>query len=82
MSTSIIKRQLKGTVVSDKMNKTRVVLVERLESHPKYGQRFKVSRKFSAHDETNSTHLGDKVILQATRPMSRSKRWIIISKLT
>jgi small subunit ribosomal protein S17 len=76
-----IGRKLKGIVVSDKMNKTRVVLVERLKKHPRYLKYYKVSRSFKAHDEKNEYKIGDKVIIQETRPMSKEKKWIIIEKL-
>ncbi|MGB9608905.1 MAG: 30S ribosomal protein S17 [Minisyncoccia bacterium] len=74
-------KKLKGVVVSDKMNKTRVVLVERFKKHPKYLKYFKVSKKFKAHDENNEYKIGDKVIIQETRPISKEKRWKIISKI-
>jgi small subunit ribosomal protein S17 len=72
------KRQLVGVVVSDKMQKTRVVRVDRLKKHPRYQKYFRVSRKFKAHDENNEYKVGDKVIIQETRPLSRHKRWIIV----
>ncbi len=78
---STIKRKLTGLVVSDKMQKTRVVEVERLKEHPKYKRRFKISKRFKAHDENNEYHVGDKVIIEETRPMSHDKRWIIIGKI-
>ena len=73
-------RKLQGTVVSDKMNKTRVVAVERLKKHRRYGKYFKVTRRFKAHDEKNEYKVGDKVVIQETRPMSREKRWVIVKK--
>lgn len=72
-------RKLKGTVVSDKMNKTRIVEVERLKTHPRYGKRYKVTRRFKAHDEKNEYKEGVKVVIQETRPFSKNKRWMIIS---
>ncbi|MDP3963605.1 MAG: 30S ribosomal protein S17 [bacterium] len=77
----IKRRKLTGTVVSDKMQKTVVVRVERLKKHPKYEQRFRVSKKFKAHDETGAYHTGDKVIIEETRPISRDKRWRVIEKI-
>ncbi|KKU99282.1 MAG: 30S ribosomal protein S17 [Candidatus Jorgensenbacteria bacterium GW2011_GWC1_48_8] len=74
-------RKLQGTVVSDKMNKTRVVAVERLKKHPRYGKYFKVTRRFKAHDEKNEYKTGDKVVIQETRPISREKRWVIVEKI-
>lgn len=74
-------RKLKGVVTSDKMTKTVVVQVLRLKKHPIYKKYFKVSRKFKAHDETNQYHIGDRVIIQETKPISKDKRWIVISKV-
>ncbi len=74
-------RKIQGTVVSDKMNKTRVVAVVRLKKHPRYGKYFKVTMRYKAHDEKNEYKVGDKVIIQETRPTSREKRWIIIGKI-
>lgn len=71
---------LKGLVVSDKMQKTAVVEILRLKKHPKYKKYYKVSKRFKAHDEENQYHVGDKVLIKETKPMSRDKRWIIISK--
>lgn len=75
------KRKLKGVVVSDKMAKTVVVSVVRLKKHPKYKKYFKVTRKFKAHDEAREYHVGDKVLIEETRPLSKEKRWRVISKL-
>lgn len=76
-----IMRILKGTVVSDKMEKTVVVEVERLKIHPKYKKRYKVSKRYKAHDEKNEYKKGDKVIIQETRPISKEKRWKVIKKM-
>ncbi|MCS6788960.1 MAG: 30S ribosomal protein S17 [Patescibacteria group bacterium] len=81
MENKLKKKKLEGVVVSDKMNKTRLVLVERFKKHPKYLKYFKVSKKFKAHDENNEYHVGDKVIIEETRPISKEKRWKIISKI-
>lgn len=75
------KRSLRGVVVSDKMQKTRVVLVARFKKHPKYLKYYKVSTKFKSHDENNEYHTGDNVIIEETRPMSKEKRWKIIGKV-
>ena len=74
-------RVLTGTVVSDKMDKTVVVQVNRLRKHPKYKKYYKISRKFKAHDEANIYRTGDKVSIQETRPISKDKRWEVISKI-
>lgn len=75
-------RQLQGIVVSDKMAKTVVVKVERLKVHPKYKKRYKVSKKYKAHDEKNECKVGDKVLIQECRPISKDKKWIVIRKLS
>jgi len=72
-----MRKQRVGVVISDKMNKTRVVLVERLKIHPKYKKYIKVRKKFYAHDENNETKVGDFVLIEETRPLSKLKRWII-----
>ena len=69
------KRKLVGVVTSDKMNKTRVVLVERRVSHGKYGKYLTKRTKFKAHDEKNEYREGDKVLIVESRPLSRDKRW-------
>lgn len=67
-----------GQVVSDKMDKTVVVAVERLVQHPLYGKTLKRTEKYKAHDEVNECHVGDKVRIMETRPLSRDKRWRIV----
>ena len=74
------KRKIVGLVTSDKMVKTRVVTVSRMKKHPKYLRYFKVSQNFKAHDENNEYKTGDKVVIDETRPLSKEKRWKIISK--
>lgn len=70
------KRQVKvGTVVSNKMDKTVVVRVEKIVMHPLYKRRMKRSSKFAAHDETNECNVGDVVEIRSSRPLSRRKRW-------
>ncbi len=76
--TSTTQRKLTGTVVSDRMNKTRVVEVARSKKHPRYQKFFTVTTRFKAHDEKNEFHTGDVVIIGETRPLSRDKRWEII----
>jgi small subunit ribosomal protein S17 len=69
------KRKMVGIVTSDKMDKTRVVLVERRVSHGKYGKYMTKRTKFKAHDERNEYKTGDKVEIIESRPLSRDKRW-------
>ena len=70
-----MKRQVVGIVVSDRMNKTVTVAVERLVKHRMYQKYVKRQTKFSAHDETNSCQIGDTVQITESRPLSRTKRW-------
>ena len=70
-----MKRQLVGTVVSDKMDKTITVQVERLVKHRLYEKFIKRQNKFSVHDESNVCQVGDKVLITESRPLSRMKRW-------
>ncbi len=74
----ISKRILKGTVVSDKMDKTIVVSVERIKEHPRYRRRVKVSKKYKAHDPEKKYHVGDKVTIQECRPISKEKKWVAL----
>jgi small subunit ribosomal protein S17 len=71
----IRKRKMVGIVTSDKMDKTRVVMVERRVSHGKYGKYLTKRTKFKAHDEKNEYKTGDKVEIVESRPLSRDKRW-------
>ena len=71
------KRRLEGKVVSDKMDKTIVVAVERTFAHPVYKKRVRVTKRFKAHDESGAK-VGDKVTIEETRPLSRQKRWRVI----
>ena len=75
------KKQLTGTVISNKMQKTVVVRVERLKEHPKYKRRFRVHKKYKAHDEKGEYKAGDKVIIEECRPISKDKRWRVIKKV-
>jgi len=64
-----------GRVVSDKMEKTVVVAVERITQHPLYGKTIRKTNKLKAHDEENSCHIGDKVKIMEVRPLSKDKNW-------
>lgn len=75
------KRRFIGEVVSDKMQKTRVVRIDRMKEHPKYKKRFIISKRFKVHDEKNEFKAGDVVEIEETRPVSRDKRWRIIRKI-
>jgi small subunit ribosomal protein S17 len=67
-----------GTVISDKMDKTVVVAVERLMAHPRYSRRVKRTKTFKAHNEENQAKAGDKVRVMETRPLSKEKRWRVV----
>ena len=67
-----------GVVVSDKMNKTIIVSIERLVKHPMVGKTIRKSKKLYAHDEENKAKIGDKVVVMETRPMSKLKKWRLV----
>ncbi|MCM2973649.1 MULTISPECIES: 30S ribosomal protein S17 [Larsenimonas] len=71
-------RRLTGKVVSDKMEKSIVVMIERRERHPIYGKYMKRSTKLHAHDETNQARLGDTVSIEECRPLSKKKAWTLV----
>jgi len=72
------RRVLQGVVVSDKREKTVTVLVERRVMHPLYKKFIKRSKRYQAHDENNSAKVGDKVRIIETRPISKTKSWILV----
>jgi small subunit ribosomal protein S17 len=73
-----LRKEKVGIVVSDKMDKTISVLVERRIKHPKYGKFLKKSTKFMAHDEKGEAGMGDTVRIMETRPLSKNKRWRLV----
>ena len=78
-TTAIKKRTLTGKVVSVKMAKTIVVLVERTKIHPKYQKRYKTSKRYKVHNDKGIFQLGDKVSFVECRPLSKDKRWRVLS---
>jgi len=76
------KRYFQGVVISDKMQKTSVVRVDRMKVHSKYLKQYKQSRNFKVHDEKGEYKVGDVVRFMETRPLSKSKRWRVIGKVT
>ena len=76
------RKTREGVVVSDAMQKTRVVKIERVYRHPRYQRVIRMSKKLKAHDEGNQSHVGDRVIIEETRPLSKEKRWRIRSIVT
>jgi small subunit ribosomal protein S17 len=71
------RKSREGVVVSDTMQKTRVVRIERVFRHPKYERVVRMSKKLKAHDEANESRVGDRVLIEETRPLSKEKRWRI-----
>lgn len=79
--TPVSKKQtITGTVVSDKMDKTVVVEVSFKKRHPKYQKSYTVSKRYKAHDEENAYKVGDHVVIEATRPISREKKFRVVKK--
>jgi small subunit ribosomal protein S17 len=75
MNTRGMKRQVVGTIVSNKMDQTVVVVVEWLDKHPTYKKYVRRKHKYVAHDKDNQGRIGDRVILTQSRPLSKTKRW-------
>jgi len=75
------KKRLQGIVVSDKMPKTVVVNVGRIKEHPKYRKRYEVNKKYKVHDEKQEYKMGDKVVIEECRPISKDKRWRVVNKV-
>ena len=73
-----LRKERIGVVVSNKMDKSIVILVERRLKHPIYGKYIKKTTKFMAHDNNNDCNIGDKVKIAETRPISKSKRWRLV----
>ena len=74
-------RKLQGIVVSDKMNKTVVVEVTHWRSNARYLKYYKITKRLKAHSESNEYKAGDKVVIQETKPLSKEKRWLVISRI-
>jgi small subunit ribosomal protein S17 len=77
-TTAKTRKEFIGIVTSDKMQKTVVVEVETFVRHARYGKTIKAKEKFKAHDEKNEAHIGDKVRISETRPLSKDKRWRVV----
>jgi small subunit ribosomal protein S17 len=75
-------RTIKGIVTSTKMDKTIVVSVHTYKSHSKYKKRYRVTKKFYAHDENNTCKENDVVVIEESRPLSKTKRWALVEKLS
>ena len=74
------KRVLQGVVISDKQDKTVVVKVERRFTHPVMKKTVRLSKKYKAHDETNAHKVGDQVFIQESAPISKDKRWVVVTE--
>ena len=77
-TTRKLRKERIGVVVSNKMDKTIVIAVERKVKHPKYGKFVKRRKKFTAHDEENTCNIGDTVKIMETRPLSKNKSWRLV----
>ena len=73
------KKQLTGIIVSDKMQKTVVVRVEKIKEHPKYRRRFRIHKKYQAHTG-QEYKVGDRVVIEECRPISKEKHWIVLCR--
>lgn len=74
------KHKLTGTIISHKMAKTAVVLVEKVKSHPRYKKKMKIVKRYQAHDPADKYQVGEKIIIEECRPLSKNKKWRIIQK--
>ena len=81
MEEKIQKRTLRGKVVSDAMHKTVVVSVTSVKEHPLYHKRYKITKRYKAHDEKKEYKVGDRVVIEETRPLSKDKRWKVIGRI-
>ncbi len=79
MSNNSVRRTMSGTVISEKMDKTVRVAVERKVKHPFYGKYIVRTTKLMAHDEKNECKAGDKVTIKEVRPISKNKKWLVVS---
>ncbi|MCI6472070.1 MAG: 30S ribosomal protein S17 [Bacteroidales bacterium] len=79
METRNLRKTRQGVVISDKMEKSIVVAAKFKEKHPLYGKFVQKTKKYHAHDENNEAHVGDTVLIMETRPLSKTKRWRLVS---
>lgn len=79
--TTAHRRRLEGAVVSAPANKTIKVAVKSIKTHPKYHMHYSTSKKYAVHDEHGKAHIGDYVLFEACRPLSKTKRWTLVSIL-
>ncbi|MFH1462204.1 MAG: 30S ribosomal protein S17 [bacterium] len=76
------KRQLQGKIISDKMKNTVVVEVERIKEHPKYKRRYKQHKRYKADAKDGECQLGDRVVIEECRPISKDKKWKVVRRIT
>ena len=81
MNQPVTKKRLQGTVVSNKMDKTVVVRIDIRKRHSKYHKAYTVSKRFKAHDAENAYHVGDVVVIESTRPISKDKKFTVVKKV-
>lgn len=79
METRNLRKTRQGVVISDKMEKSIVIAAKFKEKHPLYGKFVQKTKKYHAHDENNEAHVGDTVLIMETRPLSKTKRWRLVS---
>ena len=79
METRNLRKTRQGVVISDKMEKSIVIAAEFKEKHPLYGKFVQKTKKYHVHDENNEAHVGDTVLIMETRPLSKTKRWRLVS---
>ncbi len=79
METRNLRKTRQGVVISDKMEKSIVIAAKFKEKHPIYGKFVQKTKKYHAHDENNEAHVGDTVLVMETRPLSKTKRWRLVS---
>jgi small subunit ribosomal protein S17 len=75
-----VRKKLTGKVVSDKMDKTVVVNVQRYVAHKKYGKYYKIDKRYKAHDENNEYKVGETVVIEESRPLSKDKNFVVIGR--
>ena len=79
METRNLRKTIQGVVISDKMEKSIVIAAKFKEKHPLYGKFVQKTKKYHVHDENNEAHVGDTVLIMETRPLSKTKRWRLVS---
>lgn len=80
MEKTKVKRKLTGLITSDKMTNTVIVKVEVVKVHPKYHKRYRIFKKFAAHNPNNEFKAGERVVIQESKPLSKTKNWVVIGK--